>query len=83
MTFLVKDGSFGYASGNAFMPITPVSRYEYATKRYLYRFVCDADDLPFRRETKNHAGRGICLIGLVRACLNVERHCRIGVCHRR
>ncbi len=46
MTFLVKDGTFGYASGNAFMPITPVSRYEYATRRYLYRFVCDADGKP-------------------------------------
>lgn len=42
MSFLVKDGRFGYASGNAFVPITPVSRYEYATKRYLYRFVRDA-----------------------------------------
>lgn len=42
MWFLVKDGTFGYASGTGFVPITPVSRYEYATKRYLYRFVCDA-----------------------------------------
>jgi hypothetical protein len=24
------------------VPITPVSRYEYATGHYLYRFVCDA-----------------------------------------
>ena len=46
MTFLVKDGTFGYASGNAFLPITPISRYEYATKRYLYRFVCDAGGKP-------------------------------------
>ena len=46
MTFLVKDGTFGYASGNAFLPITPVSRYEYATKRYLYRFVVDAAGKP-------------------------------------
>ena len=28
------------------MPITPISRYEYATKRYLYRFVCDAAGRP-------------------------------------
>ena len=46
MTFLVKDGTFGYASGNSFVPLTPVSRYEYATKRYLYRFVCDAGGKP-------------------------------------
>jgi CubicO group peptidase (beta-lactamase class C family) len=42
MSFLVKDGNFGYASGTTFVPITPISRYEYATKRYLYRFVRDA-----------------------------------------
>ena len=46
MTFLVKDGTFGYASGNTFMPITPISKYEYATKRYLYRFVCDTGGKP-------------------------------------
>lgn len=46
MTFLVKDGTFGYASGNAFLPITPISRTEYATKRYLYRFVFDAAGKP-------------------------------------
>jgi CubicO group peptidase (beta-lactamase class C family) len=46
MSFLVKGGTFGYASGNSFVPITPVSRYEYATKRYLYRFVCDAGGKP-------------------------------------
>ena len=46
MTFLVKDGAFGYASGNAFIPLTPVSRREYATRRYLYRFVCDAGGKP-------------------------------------
>ena len=39
MMFLVKDGRFGYASGNGFMPLTPVSRDEYVSKRYLYRFV--------------------------------------------
>jgi CubicO group peptidase (beta-lactamase class C family) len=43
MFFLVKDGRFGYASGNAFVPLTPVSRHEYASKRYLYRFVVDAN----------------------------------------
>jgi CubicO group peptidase (beta-lactamase class C family) len=42
MLFLVKDGLFGYASGNSFVPVTPISRYEYASKRYVYRFVCDA-----------------------------------------
>jgi CubicO group peptidase (beta-lactamase class C family) len=42
MLFLVMDGRFGYASGNTFVPVTPVSRYEFAAKRYLYRFVCDA-----------------------------------------
>ena len=42
MMFLVKDGRFGYASGNGFMPLTPVSRDEYVSKRYLYRFVRDA-----------------------------------------
>ncbi len=42
MLFLVKDGRFGYASGTTFVPMTPLSRYEYASKRYLYRFVCDA-----------------------------------------
>ncbi len=42
MWFLVKDGRFGYASGSTFLPIAPISRTEYATKRYLYRFVCDA-----------------------------------------
>jgi hypothetical protein len=46
MQFLVKDGRFGYASGTAFLPITPISRTEYATKRYLYRFVCDAAGMP-------------------------------------
>ena len=42
MMFLVKDGRFGYASGNGFMPLTPVSRDEYVSKRYLYRLVRDA-----------------------------------------
>lgn len=46
MTFLVRDGTFGYASGNAFAPLTPVSRNEFATKRYLYRFVRDAAGKP-------------------------------------
>lgn len=42
MLFVVKDGRFGYASGSSFVPVTPISRYEYASKRYVYRFVCDA-----------------------------------------
>lgn len=46
MTFLVRDGTFGYASGTAFLPLTPVSPTEYATKRYLYRFVRDASGKP-------------------------------------
>jgi CubicO group peptidase (beta-lactamase class C family) len=46
MVFLVKDCRFGYASGNTFVPMTPISRYEYISKRYLYRFLCDADGVP-------------------------------------
>lgn len=41
LLFLVKDGRFGIASGNAFVAMTPFSRYEWTSKRYLYRFVCD------------------------------------------
>lgn len=41
MLFLVKDGRFGYASGNSFVPVTVISRDEVATARYVYRFVRD------------------------------------------
>jgi CubicO group peptidase (beta-lactamase class C family) len=46
MVFLIKEGRFGYASGNTFVPVTPISRYEYLSPRYLYRFICDAEGLP-------------------------------------
>ena len=46
MTFLSKDGRFGYASGNTFVPVTPISRYECISQKYLYRFICDAEGLP-------------------------------------
>jgi CubicO group peptidase (beta-lactamase class C family) len=46
MVFLVKDGRFGLASGNTFVPMTPVTRNECVSKRYLYRFVCDASGRP-------------------------------------
>jgi CubicO group peptidase (beta-lactamase class C family) len=46
MMFLIKDGRFGCVSGNSFVPMTPISRYQYISKRYLYRFVCDADGRP-------------------------------------
>ncbi len=42
MQFLAREGRFGYAAGSSFLPVTPVSRDEYASKRYLYRFVRDA-----------------------------------------
>ncbi len=46
MIFLIRNGRFGYASGNAFEPMTPVSRNEFTSKRYLYRFVCGDDGVP-------------------------------------
>jgi CubicO group peptidase (beta-lactamase class C family) len=46
MVFLIKNGRFGYASGNAFEPLMPISSSEFASKRYLYRFMCDADGMP-------------------------------------
>jgi CubicO group peptidase (beta-lactamase class C family) len=46
MVFLVKEGRFGYASGSSFVPVTPISPYEYASRNYLYRFVCDATGRP-------------------------------------
>jgi hypothetical protein len=46
MLFLVKDGTFGYANGNSFEPMIPVSRYEFMSTRYLYRFICDVDGRP-------------------------------------
>jgi hypothetical protein len=42
MRFLVKDGRFGCASGNTFVPLTPISRYEYVSGNYMYRFLHDA-----------------------------------------
>lgn len=46
MVFLIKDGRFGYASGNSFVPLTPLSRKEYVSRDYLYRFVCDSSGKP-------------------------------------
>jgi CubicO group peptidase (beta-lactamase class C family) len=46
MIFLIKDGRFGYASGNTFEPVTPISRYEYISIKYLYRFIFDAGGVP-------------------------------------
>jgi CubicO group peptidase (beta-lactamase class C family) len=46
MLFLIKDGGFGYASWNTFVPVTPISRYEYISNKYLYRFICDAGGTP-------------------------------------
>ena len=46
MVFLVKEGRFGYASGSSFVPVTPISPYEYISRNYLYRFVCDATGKP-------------------------------------
>jgi CubicO group peptidase (beta-lactamase class C family) len=46
MIFLIKDGEFGYAYGNTFVPVTPISRYEYTSRKYLYRFICDAEGVP-------------------------------------
>jgi len=46
MVFLIKDGRFGFASSNTFVPVTPVSRYEYTSSTYLYRFVCDSMGTP-------------------------------------
>jgi CubicO group peptidase (beta-lactamase class C family) len=41
MRFLIKDGRFGYASGNSFVPATPISQNEYVSNKYFYRFICD------------------------------------------
>jgi hypothetical protein len=46
MVFLIKGGRFGYANGNTFVPVTPISRYEYISGKYLYRFFCDAAGVP-------------------------------------
>jgi CubicO group peptidase (beta-lactamase class C family) len=43
MLFLIKDGQFGYASGNAFVPVTPVSEDSYLSRRYAYRFIRDGE----------------------------------------
>jgi CubicO group peptidase (beta-lactamase class C family) len=46
MLFLVKEGRFGYASGNAFESLTPISPSEFISKRYVYRFVRNPDGRP-------------------------------------
>jgi hypothetical protein len=46
MLFLIKDGRFGYASSNTFVPVIAISRYEYISNNYLYRFVCDSGGTP-------------------------------------
>ncbi len=46
MVFLIKDGRFGYASSNTFVPVTPISRHEFVSTKYLYRFRCDTGDAP-------------------------------------
>jgi CubicO group peptidase (beta-lactamase class C family) len=46
MVFLIKDGKFGYASGNSFEPLTAISQSEFKSKRYLYRFICNTDGTP-------------------------------------
>jgi CubicO group peptidase (beta-lactamase class C family) len=46
MVFLIKNRKFGYASGNNFVPVTPLSRYECISKRYVYRFICDTAGSP-------------------------------------
>ncbi|HMK39459.1 MAG TPA: serine hydrolase domain-containing protein [Bacteroidota bacterium] len=46
MVFLIRNGRFGFASGNSFEPMTPISRLEFASRRYLYRFVCMKDGTP-------------------------------------
>jgi CubicO group peptidase (beta-lactamase class C family) len=42
MLFVIRDGRFGYVTGTAFVPVTPVSPDEYLSRRFLYRFVRDA-----------------------------------------
>lgn len=39
-------GGFGYASGNTFEPLTPVSPLENMSKRYVYRFIVDPKGMP-------------------------------------
>jgi CubicO group peptidase (beta-lactamase class C family) len=46
MLFVVKDGRFGYASGNAFVPVTPLSPDDYVSREYVYRFVRDDKGRP-------------------------------------
>lgn len=46
MIFLIRNGKFGFASGNAFEPMTPISPTEFTSKRYLYRFACGKDGMP-------------------------------------
>ena len=44
--FLIKEDKFGYANGNSFEPLIAISQTEFKSKRYLYRFICDADGTP-------------------------------------
>ncbi len=46
LIFMIRNGRFGFVSGNAFEPMTPVSRDEFTSKRYLYRFVRRKDGVP-------------------------------------
>lgn len=45
-TLLIKDGKFGYANGNSFEPMTPISDHEVMTSRYIYRFILDENSKP-------------------------------------
>jgi CubicO group peptidase (beta-lactamase class C family) len=46
LVFIVKDGRFGYVNGNSFEPMIPISKVEVLSSRYVYRFMCDADEKP-------------------------------------
>jgi len=38
MKFLIRDSTFGYVSGTLFVPLRPISSFEFASGNYLYRF---------------------------------------------
>jgi hypothetical protein len=44
--FLIKDSTFGYESGTTFVPVIPISQYEYISRDYLYRFNLDGEGEP-------------------------------------
>ncbi|MFO0581486.1 MAG: serine hydrolase domain-containing protein [Anaeromyxobacter sp.] len=44
--FATRGGRFGFANGNAFEPLTPVSPLEFTSRNYLYRFVRGEDGAP-------------------------------------